>query len=246
MERPDRSQYEEKYKLAYRAGIPFVSTKGYDQTYKGFLVEQRKQGSSRLIEFGCGEGFSAALAADLKYTVLAIDIAPSAIAKAIETFGAKYNNIEFRVDDVVDPVSEIPSHFDIAANIGCLQVIEAEADALKHVENAFRSLKPKGFGYFQNMVTPDEALRWYPEQAETVERWRVRINSPTTTKHEEYEVNGKLIELELPSRLGNRHRDLEHQIRLLTQAGFHIRSSSVKTPGVNSPFEAVIVATKPG
>lgn len=239
-----RDRYEAKYKRVYEAGVPMVSTRGYDENYRVFLSGRKNRG--QLVEFGCGEGHAAAMAAGLGYDVLGIDIAPSAIAKARQLYDevTPGRHLRFEVGDVVESASLPPESFDVVTNIGCLHVMEEAEDAHRHVASAYRVLKPGGVAYFQNMVPPEEAVSWFPALREEIELWQRRITSSGSTKVERYQVDGRQISVEVPSRLGNTHRDVRTQVSLLASAGFRIDHVVVHTPGVNSPFEAIITAQK--
>jgi len=235
------TDYELKYRKTYEMGVPFVSRKGFDPEYEAFLREQPTRG--RLIEYGCGEGFAANLAGELGYKVTALDGSLSAISKAKETFSGN-PNVKFLVADVVDHDDlEQEASFQIAANFGCLHMITEDDRALSHLRNAYKALQPGGLAYFQNLVTPDEAERWFPDMREMIGRWRQRIQGPGETKIDTHEVDGRIIEVEAP-RLGGTHRDVARQVALFTAAGFRVARVTVKTPGVNSPFEALVVARR--
>ena len=244
MTKPGRDQYEAKYKRVYEAGVPLVSTRGYDQNYRAFL--SGRKGRGQLVEFGCGEGHAAAMAADLGYDVLGIDIAPSAIAKARQLYiqSTTGRRLRFEVGDVVEMESFPAAAFDVVANIGCLHVIEDADDARRHIANAYRAIRPNGVAYFQNMVPPEEAACWFPSLREETDLWRERIDRGGNSKVEQYQVDGRQISVEVPCRLGSTHRDVRTQVSLLANAGFHIEHVVVHTPGVNSPFEVIIIARK--
>ena len=233
-----------KYARVYEAGVPLVSTRGYDERYRAFLSGRKDRG--QLVEFGCGEGHAASMAAELGYDVLAIDIAPSAIARARKLYAeiTAGLHLRFEVGDVVESESLPLETFDVVADIGCLHVIEDMEDARRYVANAYRALKPGGVADFQNMVTPEEAVCWFPALQTQIDQWRERIANGGSTKIEQYEVDGRPISVEVPCRLGNTHRDVRTQVSLLTRAGFRIEHSVVLNPGVNSPFEATIIGRR--
>ena len=100
MGKPDEQPipYEAKYRAFYEAGAPCATQRqpDSDSHYRHFLEQQPR---GRLIEFGCGEGSQAALAAELGFTVTALDSAPSAIQKARKGY-YQHQQLEFFVTDV--------------------------------------------------------------------------------------------------------------------------------------------------
>lgn len=61
----------------------------------------RRVGARRVIEVGCGLGYFTRRLADAGLEVLGLDVAPTAIAKAVARHGAA--NCRFQVADVLDP-----------------------------------------------------------------------------------------------------------------------------------------------
>jgi SAM-dependent methyltransferase len=243
--RPEHAWYEQRYRAVYGAGVRCATGRdpGADSHFRAFLEQQPARG--RLIDFGCGEGFPASWAADLGYRVLAIDSAPSAITKAREIHC--HPNIEYLVADVCE-LDHLPSaSFDVAVDLGCFHVIVDEDAVDRYLAQAARLLKPGGRAYYQNLVPADDAEAWCPRERGLVEWWRQRIieASEMTTRSSTYEVDGRQVEVKIPV-IPSAKRDLRQQVSLLTRAGFVVESARVVTPGMNSPFEAVLVAARPG
>jgi len=88
-----------------------------------------------------------------------VDIAPSAIRRAREWAVEEGVKVDFRVDDVT-ALKGIPSEsFDLAVNIGCLQMFPEWEDRRRHYSEASRILKPKGLYFLCNVavLTQEEA-----------------------------------------------------------------------------------------
>lgn len=240
----DHSRYEAKYRAYYDAGIEFVSTRGYDEGYVAFLSEQRQR--RKLMECGCGEGFAAAMAARLGYEVLAIDSAPSAIAKAALTHSNKCSNLRFQVGDVCNLGHIEPDSYDILADIGCLHMIADPQDALQYMAHAYRVLRTLGHIFLQNRVTADEAKIWFPNMAKWIDDWVSKSKRHYgETVREVFQQNDRDIAIDVPVDLGAISRSTAEYIALVTQAGFQVEHACVKTGGANSPFELVVIAIKP-
>lgn len=242
MSKRNHALYEQKYQAFYDAGVDFVSATGYDDEYRQFLSLHPSRG--RLIECGCGEGFACAMAASLGYEVLGVDSAPSAIAKAIETHSGCSPSLSYAIADITE-LNEVASEsFDVLADIGCLHMIGDQQDAERYLSHAFRVLKANGQAYFQNRVSPAEAKRWFPKMSAWIDEWYQRCDMKPAFESEEFQVGGRTVIVDVPKHLGAIFRDAAEYVQLLTGAGFCVERLHVKTPGVNSPFEAVIIASK--
>ena len=89
------------------------------------LAEVRKRVGRdlRILDFGCGQGHYAAIAADFG-NVLAIDLSPVAIQHG----RASYPHVEFRVGDVLK--CDLPGPFDVVLSI---EVLEHVRDQLLYI-----------------------------------------------------------------------------------------------------------------
>ncbi len=236
--------YEERYQAVYAAGVRHLTRRepGAEMHLRTFLEQHPARG--RLVDLGCGEGSMASLAADLGYLVTAVDSAPSAISKARETHC--HPNLEFLCADVTD-LDALPSDaFDVAIDLGCLHIIKEDNAARRYLAHAFRLLKHGGCAYHQNLVPAEDAEAWFPAKAQLVDSWRQRLAEADTTGDftRSYEIEGRTVEVELAV-IPSARRQLIQQVALLSQAGFCVESTRVVTPGLNSPFEAILVSRKP-
>ncbi len=241
--RPEHQHYEERYRVAYAAGVPVTKTTGDFGPYERFLREQPARG--RLVDLGCGEGRAAALAAELGYDVLALDSSPSVIAKARALHGERFPCIAFELADVCELDAVASASAEIAVDLGCLHLIKSDEDARQYLSRVFRALKPGGLMYLQELVPADDAEAWCPWEAERVAWWRERTSrsDPDDPVKDTYEVEGRAIEVVRPS-TPTAFREVRQHVSLLTGAGFRVQSARVVTPGANSPFEVILVTAK--
>ncbi|HUT74125.1 MAG TPA: class I SAM-dependent methyltransferase [Armatimonadota bacterium] len=206
---------------------------------RGFLDARPRRG--RLVEFGCGEGFVAAMAAELGYNVLGIDSSRSAIARAQEA--RQHPRVTFELADVCDLDHLQSGSFDVAVDLGCLHMIVEDEEASKYLGHASRLLEGMGAAYFANLVPADDAAAWCPNEVERVNWWRENQRGKVTHRVDTCEVNGRDVAVTLPP-VRAAFRSLERQVALVSAAGFEVQSARVITPGFNSPFEAVLLAVK--
>lgn len=96
----------------------------------------------RVLDVGCGNGFSTAKLAPLCAHVIGIDYSAPMIERARKEFG-RLTNVEFRVQDVLQPELP-PDSFDVAITQRCLINLtswEAQRQALANIAGL---LKPGG------------------------------------------------------------------------------------------------------
>ncbi len=234
----EHSRWEAKYRAIYEAGCRFASQPegGQHDHYLAFLEVQPR---GRLIDFGCGEGHYAAMAAERGYKVLGVDAAPSAITRAREA----HAGVEFMLADVCD-LSGLPNaSFELGVDLGCLHMFRDDDDAIRYLTEASRVLKPGAPLFLQERVSAEEAEAWFPH-SELVPWWRERTTGdPPDMATSTYMGEGRTIEVTYPI-IAAALRDLREHVTLLTRAGFAVEQARVVTPGVNAPFEAVLLARK--
>ena len=112
----------------------------------------------RVLDYGCGSGYGSALIADDCEQMIAIDIAPDAIAYAKEHY--QKPNLLY---ETVKPAGEAPLPFPDAFfdTVLSFQVIEHIADVQPYLSESRRVLKPGGVFV---CCTPDRANRLLPFQ----------------------------------------------------------------------------------
>ncbi len=94
--------YEERYRLVFAAGALHRNDPRPNANLLDVLSRFRTR--SRCIEFGCGEGFQAALMASHGHFVTAIDISPTPIVKAKRMLKPG-QQVDFVVGDMTDASS---------------------------------------------------------------------------------------------------------------------------------------------
>lgn len=127
--------------LAHAAAKPLNDPRaGHYLADLGALLMLLRPPPASLLDLGCGTGWTTRYLAQAGYTVTGVDIAPEAIAKAIECTGpAEAGRATFRVGDYEHPPSI--GVFDYVLFYDALHHAEDEAAALAC---AFAALKPDG------------------------------------------------------------------------------------------------------
>jgi SAM-dependent methyltransferase len=125
------SAYEGRYRLVLEAGGLYWNDPRPNKSLSR-LVDQLPSGL-RCVEFGCGEGSQARFMSSRGHSVTAIDLSPTAIAKANRDTPSDLK-IDFLVGDVTDAstLGLEPDSFDLAVNIGCLHMMAEDEDRANH------------------------------------------------------------------------------------------------------------------
>ena len=101
----------------------------------------------RILDAGCGNGYSTAIFSQYAEFVLGVDYSESMIKRANKEFG-HIENIEFDVQDVL--ALDVPEQsFDVAITQRCLINLSSWEDQVKAIENIAKSLKPEGVFFMQ-------------------------------------------------------------------------------------------------
>ena len=112
--------------------------------------------STKIIEFGCGEGFVAEHLLSHGYKYLGLDVSESAIEKARQHTGAEGSNL-FIVADVLNGLDRIPdASFDIAIDNQCLHMLVTDEHRKKYFNNVKRILKKNGKVFFRENTQREE------------------------------------------------------------------------------------------
>ncbi|MGC4095122.1 MAG: class I SAM-dependent methyltransferase [Polyangiaceae bacterium] len=118
-------RYRNAWEAVYAAGSnPFDVKEPLD-----WVTELAAQGAfgQRVLEVGCGGGHNAAYLAARGHSVVGVDVAPSAIARARARAAARKLVAEFVVADVRD-LSALAPGFDSVLDIGCFHSLDSDAD----------------------------------------------------------------------------------------------------------------------
>lgn len=94
------------------------------------ITNNYKNENIKIIDIGCGSGWTSYFLAKAGYEVLGIDISKDAIQAASKRFGTELSNLSFKVADFEKMPSDI-SGYDVAVFI----------DSLHHADNQFAALK---------------------------------------------------------------------------------------------------------
>ena len=239
----DLNAYDERYKRVFAAGaLSWNDTR--PNLYLSHLLEQLPP-NMRCIEFGCGEGYQARFIASKGHEVTAIDLSPTAIAKAIkETPDSP--RIRFLVGDVTNALSlNLPeASFDLAVDIGCLQMMAEEEDRSNYLNLIYHVLKPNGKLFLQDGLDLDDVKPQSDDEAK-----ELRELKKLRTKPCGYPVPKRIMtpdgerELVLPLCPACKMLSFEGYIQELTIHGFgalHVE----RVNGVNYRYEVVVVAIK--
>ena len=215
--------YEERYRLVYEAGARFW----WEHEPHPRLAEHSLKipKGSACIEFGCGEGFEARFLAGRGMKVTAIDLSPSAIARA-EAETPDELNVVYRVGDITDlkAIGISDSSFDFGIDVHCLHMFSDPADRKNYLSEVKRVLKPGGRFYLQGMLALDDVIPQSETEAGKIQDLRAfqaahkggeRTPRPVKTKE-------GVKDIMLPLCPGCKAQSLQDYISELTQAGFTV------------------------
>lgn len=97
---------------------------------------------ARVLDIGCGNGFSTAIFADYCFSIVGIDYSEAMIDRACKDYG-HIKNIGFVVQDILAISSPLQS-FDVALSQRCLINLTSWEDQQKAIINIAKVLKPGG------------------------------------------------------------------------------------------------------
>ncbi len=235
--------YEERYRLVFAAGALYWNDPRPNPNLMGILSQMRA--GSRCIEFGCGEGYQAELMASGGHSVTAIDLSPTAIARARQR--SQLNQlVDYRVGDVTDgsSLSLVEASYDLAIDIGCLHMMVEDEDRGSYLSLARRVLKTGGRFFLQEGLDLDDVSPSTAEEARELADTRALAALPrgTATPRTIMTADGTK-EVALPL-CASRMLILQGYVRELESHGFRIVSAR-RAGGANTAYEAIIFAERP-
>lgn len=137
---------DERYRLAYQAGLAFLNPHSPDAVLLR-LARQHLKTSASVLEIGCGEGFDAVALSELGLEVTALDASPWAIRRVIEAHPSSH--VRFVVGAWPEYAHHLNRSYDLIVDIGCLHTIESKERRKLHLEAVRKSLHPRGWLYFR-------------------------------------------------------------------------------------------------
>jgi len=109
---------------------------------------RRIPSGQRILDVGCGNGYSTAIFAKQAERVVAIDYSEAMIARAKREYG-DIKNITFEVRDILSPLPYPAKSFDVAVAQRCLINLATWEDQQKAIEHIARVIKPSGYFVMQ-------------------------------------------------------------------------------------------------
>jgi SAM-dependent methyltransferase len=117
--------------------IASLSDKRTDHNpYENYLLAQLPQKCDKVLEVGCGTGAFTRLLARRADEVLALDLSPVMIRRAVER-SPEHANIDFQIADIT--TTELPAHhFDAIVSLATLHHLP-QRETVKRLKNALRT-----------------------------------------------------------------------------------------------------------
>jgi len=103
--------------------------------------------NQKILDVGCGNGFSSAVFARYAAQVVGIDYSSAMIERARLEYG-QISNVEFQTQDVLN-LDFQAAIFDVAISQRCLINLSSWKDQQKAIANITRVLKPRGYFFLQ-------------------------------------------------------------------------------------------------
>lgn len=226
---PYYTAYEQRYQAVYAQGVQYWTAFPAEldeirSDVSAFLESTGLPEASRVIEFGCGEGYVGELAIAHGCCYTGVDLAESALAKARERLPSDKHRIGLIRADVTD-LREVPSAtFDAGVDVGCLHMLVTDSDRMRYLREAHRVLNDGAPMLVKNAVTTDPRC---DEQVDTLNQWvdRFDIDLVSRERREAWTGNHKVaVNLRL---LPARPRTLDGYRRELETAGFVVEQHTI-------------------
>lgn len=134
------SWWDELYRASKVADLPWYH-EGLDPDFEKAIASQGTPGL-RILDLGTGPATQAIALATLGHSIVATDIAPSAIEKARKAAKRAGVRVDFRVDDILDSRLE-NGLADLVVDRGVFHVLPPQARP-RYVHEVHRILRPEG------------------------------------------------------------------------------------------------------
>lgn len=189
-EKPYYSRYDERYRKIRELGLEGFKGKEYvaiDVEDLDTFVRWRPdiKPSSRIIEFGCGDGYLAVHLAKKGFDVTAFDYSEAAIEGCESLARKKKVNVCFRQGDALGIDWAKDASFDLGVSNMAFQMFGTSKDRDQYAKEMLRVLKPGAFLYMKVPATTDS-----PEEMPSLEDLRKQREFMCDLKGQ-VEVDGK-------------------------------------------------------
>lgn len=137
--------YDRRYRLAYAEGGTVWETLEPNEVVTRLvpaLIRDRQ--AQAIIDLGCGEGRDCRWLAQQGYRATGVDVSPAALDRARQLCRHLPSPPAFLERDVIRLHGIAPESFDLALNMGCLHMLDVDADRMAHLRRVYEILKPGG------------------------------------------------------------------------------------------------------
>lgn len=131
------------WNAAYVAGeLPWDT--GYPSEHLVEMVQSGALPRGRALEVGCGTGTNAVWLAEQGYEVLAVDLSPVAVERAIERAAEAGVSDSFEARALDFLADDVPGPFDLVFDRGCFHCFDDDDDRARFAAAVARALAPSG------------------------------------------------------------------------------------------------------
>lgn len=185
---------EEKYYLRYNDRYRRMHARGFERWVSspeenaGVLESVDKfleytaciPSQTKIIEFGCGEGFVAEHLLSLDYDYLGLDISETAIEKARKHTGINGRD-SFMVADILSDLDRIPdASFDIAIDNQCFHMLVTDEHRSSYLRDIRRILTKNGKVFFRENTQEEE----FTQEISDFQDWLDKTGNEYETLHD--------------------------------------------------------------
>jgi ubiquinone/menaquinone biosynthesis C-methylase UbiE len=185
----DAFAYEKRYRRVYEFGAEFWEEPIPTEALVKFLSKHESVKGLKAVEFGCGEGRDLVFLAKAGFNVIGVDTSRPALTRAKQRFKKENVDVDLLLADVIN-LALRDGTFDMAVNIGCLNMMIVQDVRDRHLHESHRVLK-NGCKCFSCNLAADQ-----PTSVE--EFYRKLGKQPGTLTPRKVVVRGKEEEMVLP------------------------------------------------